>query len=90
MTAFDRRTLLRAGLLAAGAGVLSACTGPTETLIQPTDPRVAGREARRRATGRTQTFRLSAQAGPVDLGGPQVTTWTYDGVLPGRPAEAAR
>ncbi|WIX98035.1 hypothetical protein QRX60_28610 [Amycolatopsis mongoliensis] len=60
MTMFDRRTLLRAELLAAGTSVLSACTGATETLIQPTDPRVADREARRRATGRTQTFRLTA------------------------------
>ncbi len=87
MTTINRRTVLRAGLLVAGAGVLSACTSSSTggaNLVLPTDPRVAEAEARRHATGRTQTFRLTAQAGPVDLGGPQVTTWTYDGVLPGK------
>ena len=87
MTALSRRSVLRAGLLVAGAGVLSACTSGSTggaNLVLPTDPRIAEAEARRHATGRTQTVRLTAQAGPVDLGGPQVTTWTYDGVLPGR------
>src|SRR3954447_18741125 len=87
MTTINRRTVLRAGLLVAGAGVLSACTSSSTggaNLILPTDPRIAEAEARRHATGRTRIVRLTEQAGPVDLGGPQVTTWTYDGVLPGR------
>ncbi|MBE1495897.1 FtsP/CotA-like multicopper oxidase with cupredoxin domain [Amycolatopsis lexingtonensis] len=84
MTALSRRSVLRAGLLAAGAAVLSACTPENANLVLPGDPRVAGSEARRRATGQVRTVRLTAQNGTVDLGGPEVTTWTYDGVLPGK------
>lgn len=86
MNAISRRSVLRAGLVVAGAGVLSACTSGTTgaNLVLPTDPRVADAEARRHATGQTHTIRLTAQTGPVDLGGPQVSTWTYDGVLPGK------
>ncbi|MFD8495807.1 multicopper oxidase family protein [Amycolatopsis sp. NPDC059657] len=86
MNVISRRSILRAGLLAAGAGVLSACTSSpgSANLVLPTDPRIADAEARRHATGQTRTYRLTAQAGRVDLGGPQVTTWTYDGTLPGK------
>ncbi|MEU5260121.1 multicopper oxidase family protein [Amycolatopsis sp. NPDC021455] len=86
MNTFDRRSILRAGLLAAGAGVLSACTASPSTanLVLPSDPRVAEAEARRHTSGQVRTVRLTARPGPVDLGGPQVSTWTYDGVLPGK------
>jgi len=86
MNALGRRAFLRAGLLVAGAGMLPACTstGPRSAdLILPTDPRVVEVEARRHASGRIRTYQLTAEVGLVDLGGPQVTTWTYGGVLPG-------
>jgi len=84
---FSRRTLLRAGLVVAAAGVQSACTSGSTAgagLVLPTDPRIAAAEARRHTTGQTHAVRFTAQAGVVDLGGPQVTTWTYDGLLPGK------
>ncbi|WP_037321319.1 multicopper oxidase family protein [Amycolatopsis orientalis] len=86
MSTIDRRTFVRAGLALAGTGLLTACT-PGEIrapLILPTSPRIGEVEARRRTTGRTHDFRFTAQAAQVDLGGPQVTTWTYDGSVPGK------
>lgn len=85
MRDLDRRIVLRAGLLLAGAGVVSACAPETNAnLVLSTDSRIAETEARRRATGRIHDVRLVAKVGQVDLGGPQVTTWTYDGVVPGK------
>jgi FtsP/CotA-like multicopper oxidase with cupredoxin domain len=86
MNAFDRRTVLRAGLAVTGLSVLSACTsaGTGSPLVLPTDPRVREVEAARRGTGRTVPVTLTAAAGQVDLGGPVVSTWTYDGALPAR------
>lgn len=86
MNAVDRRTFVRAGLALAGTGLLAACTstGTGALLILPGDPRIGQVEARRRATGHTRDYRFTAQAAQVDLGGPQVNTWTYDGSLPGK------
>lgn len=87
MNAFDRRSVLRAGLVATGLGVLSACSPSgvaASPLVLPTDLRVREVEAARRGTGRIVPVSLSATAGQVDLGGPVVSTWTYDGQLPAR------
>ena len=98
MSTIDRRALLRAGLLLPTAGALAACTaGPPasheqsgSTLIGPVSPQVRATEARRTRSGRTRAVTLTATAGTVDLGGPMVTTWTYDGLLPGREIRASR
>ncbi|WP_219151338.1 multicopper oxidase family protein [Amycolatopsis sp. TNS106] len=86
MNAIDRRTFVRAGLALAGTGLLAGCTsvGTGASLVLPTGPRIGEVEARRRTTGRIHDFRFTAQVTRVDLGGPQVNTWTYDGSLPGK------
>lgn len=57
--------------------------------IPPGDPSVAATEARRSRSGRTVQRVLRATAATVDLGGRQVTTWTYDGRLPAEPLRVA-
>lgn len=51
--------------------------------MQPTDARVTAAERARGGTGRTSAFRMTAQSGPIDLGGPVVSSWSYGGILPG-------
>jgi FtsP/CotA-like multicopper oxidase with cupredoxin domain len=63
-------------------GLLSACTSESRP-VQPTDPRVREVEAARHGSGRTHAVTLTATEGRIDLGGPVVSTWTYDGTLPG-------
>jgi FtsP/CotA-like multicopper oxidase with cupredoxin domain len=86
MSTIDRRTFVRAGLALAGTGLLAACAsnGTSAPLVLPTSPRIGEVDARRRATGQTRGYQLTARIGQVDLGGPQVSTWTYDGALPGK------
>ncbi|HEU5469331.1 MAG TPA: multicopper oxidase family protein [Actinophytocola sp.] len=82
-----RRTVVRAGLAAAGTGLLAGCTSGADLpagLVLPTDPSVSLAEARRPASGVVRAYPVSAQVDTVDLGGPAVTTWTYGGQLPGR------
>jgi FtsP/CotA-like multicopper oxidase with cupredoxin domain len=75
---------LRAGLAAAGAGVLAACSRPAGSYVAPDGDEVRAAEANRnRPHG--LGFQLTAVAGPVDLGGLTVNTWSYDGEVPGRP-----
>jgi len=85
MPAVNRRTLLRAGLGLAGAGLLAACGEDRSTaFVTPDGEEVRAAEARRQP-GAIREVRLTAVAGPVDLGGLSVTTWSYDGRLPGPP-----
>ncbi|WP_436498945.1 multicopper oxidase family protein [Actinokineospora sp. HUAS TT18] len=81
MSPLNRRAFLGATAL----GMLTACTPAVRTtpLVLPTDPRVGEVEAARRATGRTHKVTLTAAPSQVDLGGPVVDTWTYDGAIPG-------
>jgi FtsP/CotA-like multicopper oxidase with cupredoxin domain len=91
----DRRSFLRAGLagtvLSAGAGVTGCATGSAaapdgaaaSVLIGPGSPLVAAAEAARRKTGRIVPATLEAGAGPADLGGVIVHTWSYNGQVPG-------
>ncbi|MBC6445922.1 multicopper oxidase family protein [Actinokineospora sp. HBU206404] len=71
--------------------MLSACAPAVSTsrLVLPADPRVGEVEAARHGTGRTRSFTLTATPSRVDLGGPIVDTWTYDGAVPGREMRVA-
>ncbi|MDX8034849.1 multicopper oxidase family protein [Lentzea sp. BCCO 10_0856] len=81
MSPFNRRAFLGATAL----GVLAACTSEAGSpLILPTDPLVGQTEAARGGTGRTRSVTITATTGQIDLGGPVVSTWTYDGEAPGR------
>ncbi len=90
----DRRAVLRAGLAAAALGAVGAATGCTASpkpaasparhvLIGPDSPQVAAAEAARHATGGTVLAGVAPEAGHVDLGGPVVPTWSYEGQIPG-------
>ncbi|HET9138166.1 MAG TPA: hypothetical protein VFO68_02290, partial [Actinophytocola sp.] len=66
-----RRTVVRAGLAAAGTGLLAGCTGGADLpagLVLPTDPSVSLAEARRPASGVVRAYPVSAQVDTVDLG----------------------
>ncbi len=84
--------LTRRGVLAAVGGgtlaILGGCGSGQDTSgtgrVAPDGPEVLRAEAARRAPGgRTVKAMLDPRAGPVDLGGHTVQTWTYDGALPG-------
>jgi len=79
MSPFSRRAFLSATAL-----VVAGCSTGENSLVLPTDPLVNRAEAARRGTGRTRAVTLTATEGQVDLGGPVVRTWSYDGMLPGR------
>ncbi|WP_433473662.1 multicopper oxidase family protein [Spirillospora sp. CA-142024] len=82
----DRRTVLRAGLLAAGGAALAACGEEKRKpgFISPDDVQVRKLEAARRGTGgAVRDFQLTPAEGQVDLGGRTVRTWTYGQRLPG-------
>jgi FtsP/CotA-like multicopper oxidase with cupredoxin domain len=53
------------------------------SLILPDNRLVAAAERARFATGRIRSHAVSLVPGTVDLGGLPVTTWSYDGMLPG-------
>lgn len=84
MTQLDRRTLLRGGLAMVGSAAVAGCADKPDgpRFVEPNSARVRAAEARRRR-GPVRQFRLTAAAGPVDLGGRAVDTWSYDGRVPG-------
>jgi FtsP/CotA-like multicopper oxidase with cupredoxin domain len=87
MPSLPRRTLLRTGLLGAGAAALPACTNsasPASPFVSPAGDEVRAAESRRPA-GPVREVRLTAAVGPVDLGGRTVHTWSYGGAVPGAP-----
>jgi len=49
----------------------------------PDSPLVAEAEQARFTTGRIRSQAISLVSGQVDLGGPVVQTWSYDGMVPG-------
>ncbi|MEV6524495.1 multicopper oxidase family protein [Longispora sp. NPDC051575] len=81
-----RRTLLATGMAALGAGLTAACdtTPDPAAFVTPDGEEVRAAEARRNP-GTIRDIRLTSTAGPVDLGGTIVNTWSYDGQIPGRP-----
>jgi FtsP/CotA-like multicopper oxidase with cupredoxin domain len=52
-------------------------------LILPDSPLVAEAEQARFTTGKVRTLAISLVSGKVDLGGPVVETWSYNGMVPG-------
>lgn len=90
-TPLDRRGLLLAGLGAAGAGVLAACSGSGSgasggpALLGPSGPEVDRAEKARAGTGTERGYTLTAAPAEVDLGaGITARTWAYDGLAPGK------
>jgi multicopper oxidase len=94
MSSIDRRSFLRGGLAAAALGTTGAAAGCSSGaaspaaragryLIGPGSSQVAAAEAARHTTGRVVPAALEAVAGPVDLGGVTVHTWSYRGQVPG-------
>lgn len=54
-------------------------------LVAPHDPVIAATERARARTGRVVRRTLNAGPATVDLGGREVSTWAFDGEVPGRP-----
>ncbi|WP_327714343.1 multicopper oxidase family protein [Streptomyces sp. NBC_00490] len=88
MNSIDRRSVLLAGLGAAGVGALAACTSGSDSghaLIDPSGSAVAAAEKKREGTGRSQEIALTAAPATIDLGGGvRPKTWAFDGRTPGR------
>ncbi|MFE7414255.1 multicopper oxidase family protein [Streptomyces laurentii] len=91
-TPFTRRSVLGAGLAAAGTGLLAACSSdpapsPGAAYVSPQGPEVAAAEAKRTPGkgGPVRTVKLTATPATVDLGaGRTARTWAYGDVLPGK------
>ncbi|MFF6833322.1 multicopper oxidase family protein [Streptomyces sp. NPDC012438] len=87
MNSINRRSVLLAGLGAAGAGALAACTssGSTPGLVSPSGSQVARAEKKRAGTGREHKTTLTAAPAVLDLGGGiRAKTWAFDGRTPGK------
>ncbi|WP_123982038.1 multicopper oxidase family protein [Streptomyces sp. Ag109_O5-1] len=89
MNSINRRSVLLAGLGAAGAGALAACSSgsgsSTPSLVSPDDAAVAAVEKKRRTTGRTQQVTLTAARAMLDLGGGvTAASWAFGGRTPGK------
>ena len=90
MNAINRRSVLLAGLGAAGAGVLAACSnsgssGSSPALISPSGAEVASAEKRRKNTGKEHRLTLTATSAMVHLGGGLMPmSWAFQGQVPGK------
>ncbi|MFR0355844.1 multicopper oxidase family protein [Streptomyces sediminimaris] len=87
MNSMNRRSVLLAGLGAAGAGALAACSrsGSAPALVSPSGPAVSAVDEQRVRTGRTHELTLTAARAKVDLGaGITPVTWAFSGRTPGR------
>ncbi|MFH9821454.1 multicopper oxidase family protein [Streptomyces sp. NPDC017230] len=92
MKSINRRSVLLAGLGAAGAGTLAACGGGSggngsgdKALVSPSGGAVAAAEKKRTSTGRTHKLTLTAAPAMIDLGGGVTPrTWAFDGRTPGK------
>ena len=67
-----------------GTSMPDMSASPSPMLVDPSGPQVAAADAKRTRTGRSVNVSLMAVSGMVDLGGPTVSTWAFDGRLPGR------
>ncbi len=78
-----RRFITAAGLTTIGL-LVGACGGSTPAAVGPGHPLILDRERQRRRSGAATTeVRLVAASGPVDVAGSSLTTWTYNGLVPG-------
>ncbi|WP_314221803.1 multicopper oxidase family protein [Streptomyces zaehneri] len=88
MNSIDRRSVLLAGLGAAGTGLLAACSNDTSgspSLLSPSGSQVARTEKRRTSTGRVHRLNLTAAPGTLDLGGATMAkSWAFSGRAPGK------
>lgn len=88
MNSINRRSVLLAGLGAAGTGILSACStdsSSTPSLLNPSGSQVARAEKKRGGTGNVRRLRLTAAAGVLDLGGGTLAkSWAFNGQAPGK------
>lgn len=78
-----RQTASQAGGAHGGTPAAGAGHTPAGSLILPGSPLVAAAENARFTTGKVRSHAISLVAGMVDLGGPAVATWSYDGTVPG-------
>ncbi|CAM5562000.1 multicopper oxidase family protein [Streptomyces abikoensis] len=91
--AHTRRSVLGAGLAAAGSGLLAACSdgaggssspsAAPAAFVTPDGAEVAAAEAKR-GSGPVRSIRLTATRAQIDLGGRTVGTWAYGDRLPGK------
>ncbi|TMU92926.1 multicopper oxidase family protein [Streptomyces sp. DASNCL29] len=91
MNSVNRRSVLLAGLGAAGAGALAACSGSsgdadrTTALVKPSDPAVTAAEKKRTSTGKVHKPTLTAAPAMLELGGGVMAkSWAFDGRAPGK------
>ncbi|MCX4905430.1 multicopper oxidase family protein [Streptomyces sp. NBC_00878] len=88
MNSINRRTVLLAGLGAAGTGLLAACNDDnpgSPSLLSPSGSQVARAEKRRSGSGRVHRVTLTAAPGTLDLGGGVTAkSWAFDGRAPGK------
>lgn len=88
MNSFTRRSVLLAGLGAAGSGALAACSGSpagAPGLVSPSGAEVKRVDKQRGGTGREHKIALTAAAAMLDLGGGlRARTWAFGGETPGK------
>jgi FtsP/CotA-like multicopper oxidase with cupredoxin domain len=91
MNSIHRRSVLLAGLGAAGGGALAACGSSSSSgnspahLIGPSSAEVAQVEKKRTSTGTVHRLTLTAASAMVDLGaGNMPKTWAFSGRTPGK------
>ncbi len=85
MAGVSRRQFLAVAGAGAAGLTASACTGrPKPRPVGPSSAAVDQAEARRRKPGvATRAVALAAGPATLDLAGTTVTTWAYDGTVPG-------
>lgn len=88
----SRRQFLTGAAAVIGTGL--AVTGCATILGRPVGPGAAAVGARERSLQhpgqRVVTVTLNPVAGPIDLGGPAVSTWSYGAQVPGREIRLAK
>ncbi|MGQ0843446.1 MAG: multicopper oxidase domain-containing protein [Sporichthyaceae bacterium] len=86
----NRRQFLRVGLGVTGAAMVGGCASSPATPVDPAGPEAKAAQGRRGSGGPVRAVALAPMVGMVDLGGPQVLTWTYGGALPGEAIRVRR
>ncbi|MFE9003319.1 multicopper oxidase family protein [Streptomyces sp. NPDC007875] len=89
MNSINRRSLLLAGLGAAGAGALAACRGDSNgnaaALVSPSGSEVVRTEKKRTGTGKVHDLSLTAASVTLGLGGGiTAKTWGFNGQATGK------